>query len=144
MRITVFALATAALVFAAGLPVMGANEEQARLAVRRFKDIYLQCLSNEAIKVLPQNMSGSDFEIYIKGRCLDEANQFRITMADYLDIKYPDSAAATHINSADRAISEAIENIAKFYAGFKTKGGTRSELQNGMEQWSSGRLTENT
>src|SRR3954453_3500247 len=92
MRITVFALASAALAFAAGLPVMGANEEQARFTVRRFKDIYLQCLSNEAIKVLPRNMSGSDFRIYIKDRCLDEANQFRITMADYLDIKHPDSA----------------------------------------------------
>ena len=81
--------------------------------------------SNEAIKVLPQNMSGSDFRIYIKDRCLDEANQFRLTMADYLDVKHPDSAAATHISSADRAISEAIENIAKFYAGFKTKGATQ-------------------
>ena len=125
MRISVFALASAALVFADRIPVMGADEEQARLTVRRFKDIYLQCLSNEAIKVLPRNMSGSDFVIYIKGRCLDEANQFRITMANYLDIKHPDSASATHINSADRAISEAIENIATFYAGFKTKGPTR-------------------
>jgi|tagenome__1003787_1003787.scaffolds.fasta_scaffold20807064_2 hypothetical protein len=125
MRIKVFALTSAALVFAAGLPVMGADEEQARLTVRRFKDIYLQCLSNEAIKALPRNMSGSDFRIYIKERCLDEANQFRLTMADYLDIKHPDSAAATHISSADRALSEAIENIASFYAGFKTKGATR-------------------
>jgi len=111
--------------FAAGLPVMGADEEQARLTTNRFKSVYWQCLSNEAIKVLPRNMSGSDFRIYIKGRCLDEANQFRLTMADYLDIKHPDSAAATHISSADRALSEAIENIASFYAGFKTKGATR-------------------
>src|SRR3954453_5472478 len=124
MRIKVFALASVTLVFAAGLPVMGADEDQARLTVGRFQGIYLQCLSNEAIKVLSGNIYGSDFEIYIKGRCLDEANQFRKTMADYLDIKSPNSAAATHINSADRAISEAIENIAKFYAGFKTKGGT--------------------
>src|SRR3954451_6283133 len=121
MRITVFALASAALAFAAGLPVVGADEEQARLTVRHFKDIYLQCLSNEAIKVLPRNMSGAEFRVYIKDQCLDEANQFRSTMADYLDIKYPDGAAATHITSADRAISEAIENVAKFYAGFRTK-----------------------
>src|SRR3954464_2243928 len=111
MRIKVFALTSAALVFAAGLPVMGADEEQARLTVRRFKDIYLQCLSNEAIKALPRNMSGSDFRVYIRDRCLDEANQFRLTMADYLDIRHSDSAAATHISSADRAISEAIENV---------------------------------
>jgi hypothetical protein len=68
MRITVFALASAALVFAAGLPVMGADKEQARLTVRRFKDIYLQCLSNEAIKVLPRNMSGSDFRFTVLQR----------------------------------------------------------------------------
>jgi hypothetical protein len=125
MRVKVFALAGAALLFAAGLPVMGADEEQARLTVRRFKDIYLQCLSNEAIKVLSRNMSGSDFRLYIKDRCLDEANQFRLTMAHYFDVKHSDSAAATHIGSADRAISEAIETIASFYAGYKTKGATQ-------------------
>ena len=38
------------------------------------------------IKALPRNMSGSDFRIYIKDRCLDEANQYRTTMTDYLDI----------------------------------------------------------
>jgi hypothetical protein len=65
MRITVFALASAAVMFPAALPVMGADEEQARLAIRRFKELYVQCLSNEAIKVLPRNMSGSDFENYI-------------------------------------------------------------------------------
>ena len=125
MRIMVFALASAALVLAAGLPVMGADEEQARLAVRRFKELYVQCLSNEAIKVLPRNMTGSDFENYIKGRCLDEANLFRVTMADYWSFKHPDSAAATRTNPADPAISEAIENITKFYAGFRTKGATQ-------------------
>src|SRR4051812_1179058 len=114
MRMKVLALASAALVFAAELPVMGANEEQARLTTNQFKSIYWQCLSNEAIKVLPQNMSRSDFEIYIKGRCLDEANQYRITMADYWKLKHPDTAAATHTNPADRAISEAVENVAKF------------------------------
>jgi hypothetical protein len=121
MRIKLFALANAALVFAAGLPVMGANEEQARLTTNHVKSIYWQCLSNEAIKALPQNMSRSDFEIYIKGRCLDEANQFRITMADYWGLKHANTAAATHTNPADRAISEAIENVAKFYAGFRIK-----------------------
>jgi hypothetical protein len=121
MGIKVFALASAALVFAAGLPVMGADEEQARLTTNRFKSVYWQCLSNEAIKGLPQNMSRSDFEIYIKGRCLDEANQFRITMADYWGFKHPDTAAASHTDPADRAISEAIENVAKFYAGLRIK-----------------------
>ena len=122
MRIKILALTSAALVFSAGLPVMGADEEQARLAVRRSKEIYLQCISSEAVKVLSRNMSGSDFETYIKDRCLDEAAKLRIRTAEYLDIKYPDGAAAAHINSADQTISEAIENIAKFYAGFKTKG----------------------
>jgi len=40
--------------FAAGLPVMGADEEQARLTTNRFNSVYWQCLSNEAIEVLPQ------------------------------------------------------------------------------------------
>ena len=97
------------------------QEEQARLTIQRFKGIYLKCLSDEAIKVLSRNMSSSDFEIYIKGRCLDEANLLRITMADYWGFKHPDSAAAARINSADWAISEAIANITKFYAGFTTK-----------------------
>jgi hypothetical protein len=121
MRITVFALASAAVMFAAAIPVMGADEEQARLAIRRFKELYVQCLSNEAIKVVPRNMTGSDFKNYIKGRCLDEANLFRITTADYWSFKHPDSAAATRTNLADPAISEAIENITKFYAGSRTK-----------------------
>src|SRR5947209_4019340 len=99
----------------------GGSEEQARLTIQCFKSIYWQCLSNEAVKVLRRDMSGSDFDIYINGRCLDEANQLRITIADYLRIKHPDSAAATNINSADWAISEAIENIAKFYGGLRTK-----------------------
>jgi hypothetical protein len=42
-------------------------------------------------------------------------------MADYWGFKHPDTAAASHTDPADRAISEAIENVAKFYAGFRIK-----------------------
>ena len=40
-----------------------------------------------------------------------------LTMTGCLGIEHPSSAAANHINSADWAICESIENITKFSAG---------------------------
>jgi hypothetical protein len=109
----------------AGVPAAGADQEQARLIAHRAKDVYWQCLAHETVRALPRKMSGSDFEIYIKGRCLDEAKQFRIKMADFLSIAHPEMGTANHISSADWAISKAIEDVASTYVDLNTKAGAR-------------------
>jgi len=94
------------VVAGSGVASAQSREETARLDAHRYKDAYWQCFADEAVRALPRDMSGTDFAIYIKGRCLSEPNQFRIKMAGYLGIKFPDVAAAERINSADWAITK--------------------------------------
>ena len=96
--------------------------ETARLEAGRSKEAYSQCLGNETTQALPRNMSGSDFTIYIKDRCLNERNQFWTKMAAYLNIQFPNVAMAVHFKEADGAITKAIEDAASNYADLKTKG----------------------
>ena len=97
------------------------REETARLEAHQYKEAYWQCLSNETAQALPRNMSGSDFTIYIKSRCLNERNQFWTKMAAYLSIQFPNVAMAVHFKEADGAIAKAIEDASSTYVN-KTKG----------------------
>ena len=99
-----------------------AREETARLEAHQYKEAYSQCLGNETVQALPRSMSGSDFTIYIKGRCLNERNQFWTKLAAYLSIQFPNVAMAVHFKEADGAITKAIEDAASTYVDLKAKG----------------------
>jgi len=120
MRIPISTAAGLCLLLA---PSYAADAEAARLATHRFKDAYWNCLAQEAVKALPRKMAGSDFVIFIKGRCLDEVKQFRIALVDYLAIKHPDVQMPTHLMAADQTIQAALADISSTYVDLKTKDG---------------------
>jgi hypothetical protein len=91
------------------------------LAAQRFKEIYWKCLADEAVRVLPRNMSAPDFVIYIKGRCPDQRQQFRVALVDYLALRHSDVAMSDHFSAADYAISTALDDVASAYVDMKTK-----------------------
>jgi len=82
-------------------------------------DAYWQCLAVETKRNFTRNLSGTDFELFIRGTCKDEAQRFRVAMIDYLALKFPQISAAMHFSSADTAIRAAIEDMVSGYIELK-------------------------
>lgn len=107
---------------ASGYANAQSREETARLEAHQNKEAYSQCLGNETAQAVPKDMSRSDFTNYIKGRCLNERNQFWTKMAAHLSIQFPNVVMAAHFKEADVAVAKAIEDAARTYVDLKAKG----------------------
>lgn len=116
-------LVTAAILVGAGLQALADDPatEKAGLTAHQSKEKYWNCLAEEAIRVLPRKMDGQDFMIFIKGRCLDEVKQFRISLISYLSRKHPDVEIRDNMAAADQVIVAAIDDISSTYVDLKSQ-----------------------
>jgi hypothetical protein len=110
----------AALFFCASVTAGYADAESARALTHQLKDKYWNCLAAEGVQALPRKMSGQDFVIFIRGRCLDQLKHFRIALVDYLALKHPDVEMRAHLAAADQVIQAAIDDIASTYVDLKS------------------------
>jgi len=92
-----------------------AEVETAHQRALASRDAFWQCLAEEAVRLLPSQISSADFSLYVKGACPDSAQIFRQTMSNYLGMKFPDMAIQTHLSEADRAIDLGRADIVKFF-----------------------------
>jgi hypothetical protein len=56
-------------------------------------------------------MSAQDFTAVIAAACSSERQNFRVTLIDYLSIRFPDAESGAHLATANRAIELAQKDI---------------------------------
>ena len=81
-----------------------------RLALQG-RDSYWNCLAREYSREGTKGMSAADFTADIASVCPSERQNFRVTLIDFLSIKYPDAESGTHLSTANRAIELAQKDV---------------------------------
>jgi hypothetical protein len=81
-----------------------------RLALQG-RDSYWNCLAREYQSDGTRAMSAKDFTADIQSVCPSERQNFRVTLIDFLSLRYPDAEAGSHLSTANRAIELAQKDI---------------------------------
>jgi hypothetical protein len=92
-----------------------ANEQQS-LAAQRLG--YWRCLASEVVAMLPTKMSGQDFSVYVKGKCLAEQQSFRAALTAYFAKTMPSKTDADHRTAADLVIHGTQDDAASAHDDF--------------------------
>src|SRR5262249_14842150 len=75
------------------------------------RDSYWNCLAREYQSNGTKNMSAKDFTTDIASVCPSERQNFRVTLIDYLSMKFPDAEPGANLTTANRAIELAQRDI---------------------------------
>jgi hypothetical protein len=81
-----------------------------RLALQG-RDSYWNCLAREYQSDGTKGMSAKDFTADIESVCPSERQNFRVTLIDYLSLRYPNAESGSHLSTANRAIELAQKDI---------------------------------
>lgn len=79
------------------------------------RDAYWQCLAEESVKAIAAAITAQDFKLLIEGSCAGQRQQFRVQMADYMGMMYPDVPVQTNLTAADNAIALAQADAVNFF-----------------------------
>ena len=75
--------------------------ELAHRAAEKTRDALAACLQTEIKSGLTLRMIPADFDLYLKGACINKAQTFSVPFIDYLAMKHPDIAPASQIEQAN-------------------------------------------
>jgi hypothetical protein len=83
---------------------------------------YWLCLVKEAVVVLPKGLSRADFALLATAACPAEAQRLRGALIDYWALKSPEMTMTERMATANRPISEAVDDIVDWYMDPKLRG----------------------
>ncbi|MGB6400430.1 MAG: hypothetical protein WBF73_32815 [Bradyrhizobium sp.] len=115
MRIVAMA---AALAMTASGALADELDDAHKLAVQG-RDSYWNCLAQEYSPDNLMHMSEQDFTRDVASACASERQNFRVTLVDYLSIQFPDTGAAAHMTTANKAIELAQKDIVTAFVRHK-------------------------
>jgi hypothetical protein len=75
------------------------------------RDSYWNCLAREYPLDSNKNLSDQDFTLHIASVCPSERQNLRVTLVEYLSMKFPDVDADAHMTTANNAIALAQKDI---------------------------------
>jgi hypothetical protein len=101
---------TAALAVTATGALADEVDDAHRLALQG-RDSYWNCLAREYQSDGTKGMSAKDFTADIESVCPSERQNFRVTLIDYLSLRYPNAESGSHLSTANRAIELAQKDI---------------------------------
>jgi hypothetical protein len=76
----------------------------------------------EAVVVLPKGLSRADFALLARAACPAEAQRLRVALIDYWALKSPEMTMTDRMATANRPISEAVDDIVDWYMDPKLRG----------------------
>jgi hypothetical protein len=115
MRIVAMA---AALAMTASGALADELDDAHKLAVQG-RDSYWNCLAQEYSPDNLMHMSEQDFTRDVASACTSERQNFRVTLVDYLSMQFPDTGAAAHMTTANKAIELAQKDIVTAFVRHK-------------------------
>jgi hypothetical protein len=71
-----------------------------------------------AAMILPPGCAGTsraDFVIYIRAKCPNERQQFKVAFVDYLALRHPELAMNMHFSAFEDVAKAAIDDVASAY-----------------------------
>jgi hypothetical protein len=83
------------------------------------RDSYWKCLAQEYVQDSGEHLSGQDFTQRIASVCPSERQNFRVTLAGYLSLQFPDAEASAHLTTANNAIALAQKDIVTAFVKHK-------------------------
>jgi hypothetical protein len=75
------------------------------------RDSYWNCLAQEYSRDSNKGLSDQDFASHLAIVCPSERQNFRVSLVDYLSMKFPDVDAGAHMTTANNAIALAQKDI---------------------------------
>ncbi|WGS23190.1 MULTISPECIES: hypothetical protein [unclassified Bradyrhizobium] len=75
------------------------------------RDAYWNCLAREYPRDSNKTMSDQEFTSLIANVCPSERQNFRVSLIDFLALRFPKQDADTHLATANRAIELAQKDI---------------------------------
>ena len=103
----------ALFVFSGTIIAAEASQERSQMAAERFD--YWRCLASEVVATLPTKISGEEFAVYVKEKCLTEGQRFRSALTAYFAKTMPSETTVDHMMSADLVISTTQEDAISVY-----------------------------
>jgi len=94
--------------------------EEGRQATHHFKELYWNCLAEEALTMLSTKVTVEDFRSYLLGACSAEKQAFRVPFVDYLAMKHPEMTMQDHSASFDYVIQAAIDETVSGFVKART------------------------
>jgi hypothetical protein len=109
MRVAVGAL----FMFFGTIIAAEASQERSQVAAQRFS--YWRCLASAVVATLPTRISGEEFAVYVKEKCVTEGQRFRSALTAYFAKTMPSKTTVDHMMSADLVISTTQEDAISVY-----------------------------
>jgi hypothetical protein len=75
------------------------------------RDSYWNCLAQEYSRPSNKSLSDQEFTLQIASACPSERQNFRVSLVDYLTVRFPDVDAGAHMTTANNAIALAQKDI---------------------------------
>ena len=95
--------------------VVADDTEDAHRRALTGRDSYWNCLAQEYSRDGNKGLPDQDFTRLIAGACPSERQNFRVSLVDYLSIKFPAADAGAHMTTANDAIALAQKDIVKAF-----------------------------
>jgi hypothetical protein len=111
MRILITAL-VAMMIF----PAFADELDDARRLAVSGRDAYWNCLAREYPRDSNRKMPEQEFGALIAAACASERQNFRVALAGYLGIQFPDKDADANLTTANDAIAFAQKDIVTAFA----------------------------
>jgi len=112
MRAIILAVTVAMTASAA---VADETDDAHRLAVSARND-YWNCLAREFPRESNKSLSEQDFGALIGSACPSERQSFRVALADFLGLQFPNNEADANMTTANNAIALAQKDIVTAFA----------------------------
>jgi hypothetical protein len=94
-----------------GSSALADDVDEAHRQALQGRDTYWNCLAREYSPDRVKTMSEQDFVANIASACPSERQNFRVSLIDYLSMKFPDAESGQHLSTANRAIEFAQKDI---------------------------------
>ena len=105
------------LIVIAGV-LCGFTEDDIRKAAQasqKAQEGFAACLQTEAQDKIRLKMTSTDVALYLKGKCMKEAQEFRVPFMDFLAMKFPDAPFAQIFERTERMLGPERDAAVKLY-----------------------------
>jgi hypothetical protein len=94
-----------------GSPALADEMDEAHRQAVQGRDTYWNCLAREYSPDRVKTLSEQEFIANIATACPSERQNYRVSLIDYLAMKFPDEESGQHLSTANRAIEFAQKDI---------------------------------
>lgn len=105
----------AALIAMTASSALADDTEDAHRHAVSGRDSYWNCLAREFRRDGNRVMSGRDFTSLVASACPSERQNFRVTLVDYLSLRFSDVDAGAHMATANNAIDLAQKDVVALF-----------------------------